>query len=269
MHSEQKSYLIIGAGVFGASTALELRRVLPTAKVTLLDRAPFPNPSAASHDLSKIIRADYGDVFYMKLALEAQKLWRNDPIYQPYYHESGMLYAVNRGMVQGFLENYKKINEDHISELLTPEEAKSRFDGVFRDANWEGVTENYWNPRSGWAEGEGALRSLIQAAIDHGATYKTASVSRLSFDMDGECLGVSLENGDELQADHVIVSTGAWTSILLANSAPKDKTLQAGKRMVAAGAIQCRATFPPDQAEKLSSVPVTFNNMPHTEGMYL
>jgi len=66
MGSTQQSYLIVGAGVFGASTALYLRQSDPSAIVTLLDQTSFPNPSAASHDLNKIIRADYDDIFYMK-----------------------------------------------------------------------------------------------------------------------------------------------------------------------------------------------------------
>lgn len=264
---EQESYLIIGAGTFGASTALELRRVIPSATVTLLDQTPFPNPSAASHDLNKIIRADYTSLFYMKLALEAQELWRNDPIYKSYYHQSGMLYAENKGMACDFLKNYEKIGVKPDSEMLTPEEAKSRFGGAFRDANWEGVKENYWNPRSGWGEGEGALRSLIKAAIDHGTIYKAASVSKLSFSEDGICRGVRLKNGQELTANHIIVSTGAWTPMLLADSAPWRKEFQVESRMVAAGAIQCRAVFPSDQAEKLRIVPVLFNGMPHTEGL--
>ena len=37
MAVENETYLIIGAGVFGASTALHLRRAKPSAAVTLLD----------------------------------------------------------------------------------------------------------------------------------------------------------------------------------------------------------------------------------------
>ena len=70
----QPSFLLIGAGCFGASTALYLKRSNPSAHVTLLDRTPFPCPTAAAHDINKIIRAEYEDLSYMKLALEAQAL---------------------------------------------------------------------------------------------------------------------------------------------------------------------------------------------------
>src|ERR1700726_2402496 len=61
--SSREAYLVVAAGCFGASTAQQLKQALPLAQITLLDRASFPNPSAAGHDLNKIIRADYQDIF--------------------------------------------------------------------------------------------------------------------------------------------------------------------------------------------------------------
>ncbi|KAF3406903.1 hypothetical protein DPV78_001643 [Talaromyces pinophilus] len=137
---------------------------------------------------------------------------------------------------------------------------------VFRDAFWDGVSQTYFNPRSGWGDGDGALRSIIQASIDEVATYQQAPVSTLIIDQNMSCRGVRLEDGSELNADHVIVATGAWTPEFLADSAPENNnSLQVGGRMIAAGAIQCSATFPVDQAEKLKDAPVIFNAMAHTE----
>lgn len=52
--------LIIGAGTFGATTALELARL--GHQVTIVDRSADGHASgnAASNDLNKIIRSDYG-----------------------------------------------------------------------------------------------------------------------------------------------------------------------------------------------------------------
>lgn len=51
--------LVVGGGVFGASTALELARL--GHRVTVLDKSADGNAAdnAASNDLNKIIRADY------------------------------------------------------------------------------------------------------------------------------------------------------------------------------------------------------------------
>ena len=69
MVSKRADYLVVGAGVFGASTAYHLSKAKPKANIILIDRTPFPCPIAASHDINKAVRADYGDVFYCKLGL--------------------------------------------------------------------------------------------------------------------------------------------------------------------------------------------------------
>lgn len=74
MESAQPSYLIVGAGIFGASTALHLKAAEPKAQVTLIDRTPYPCPYGASFDLNKIVRDYYADKFYMRLANEAQQI---------------------------------------------------------------------------------------------------------------------------------------------------------------------------------------------------
>lgn len=74
---------IIGSSVFGLSSALHLARAGYT-NITVFDRSPtLPSPYAASHDLNKIIRAEYGadhaeDDFYTELALEAIGAWQSD-----------------------------------------------------------------------------------------------------------------------------------------------------------------------------------------------
>ncbi|KAK2049286.1 FAD dependent oxidoreductase [Colletotrichum somersetense] len=74
------SILIIGSGVFGLTTAYELARRprYASTTITVLDRSPVPGPSedAASVDSSRIIRADYADPAYARLAAEAQTEWR-------------------------------------------------------------------------------------------------------------------------------------------------------------------------------------------------
>jgi sarcosine oxidase/L-pipecolate oxidase len=109
---------------------------------------------------------------------------------------------------------------------------------------------------------------LAQAAVDAGAEFVTGSVSSLAL-VDGTCKGVHLSDGSTIAASHTIVATGAWTPTFLAQSAPKDKKLQVGDRMIAAGAIQCMVTYPEAEAHKLTNAPVIFNAMKHTEGTFL
>lgn len=66
--SKDSSILIVGAGVFGLSTALHLARDGYT-NVTVLDREAVPSQFSAGTDLNKIVRAEYEDPFYTELAL--------------------------------------------------------------------------------------------------------------------------------------------------------------------------------------------------------
>jgi sarcosine oxidase/L-pipecolate oxidase len=66
--AKDHSILIVGAGVFGLSTALHVAQDGYT-NITVLDREPVPSPYSAGNDLNKIVRAEYEDPFYTALAL--------------------------------------------------------------------------------------------------------------------------------------------------------------------------------------------------------
>jgi sarcosine oxidase / L-pipecolate oxidase len=269
MSSTQQSYLIVGAGIFGISTAICLKRSNPTAIVTVIDRTPYPNPSAASHDLNKVIRADYDDIFYMKLALEALELWRSDPIYKPYYHESGMLFAEDRGMGSQVLANYRVVGAGHKAEMLTPQIARERFGGIYKDANWTDVPENFYNPNSGWGEADYALQRMTEVAIEEGVIYIEATITTLLVDSSRTCTGAKTEDGTEFAADHIVLCTGARTALILADTAPEDQDLQVNGRMVAAGAVTCYVRLNAEQLKRFSKVPAIFNGMYHTHGLLI
>ena len=73
---DRQSVIVVGAGVFGVTAALELRRRGHT--VDLLDTGPVPRPAASSTDISKAVRSDYGnDGFYTDLATRALAGWRD------------------------------------------------------------------------------------------------------------------------------------------------------------------------------------------------
>jgi sarcosine oxidase / L-pipecolate oxidase len=109
----------------------------------------------------------------MKLVLEAQGLWRTDPILKPYYHETGILFAGASGPSETIIENYNALTGSSPARIIDPKEAKAGFDGIYQDAPWDklGVTSCTWNPTTGWGEAENVLRSVIQAAVNLGVNY--------------------------------------------------------------------------------------------------
>ena len=69
-----RTAIVVGGGIFGLTSALELRN--RGYAVTLLDAGPIPHPLAASTDISKVVRIEYGaDEAYTCLAEDAREGW--------------------------------------------------------------------------------------------------------------------------------------------------------------------------------------------------
>jgi sarcosine oxidase/L-pipecolate oxidase len=253
-----KSYLIIGSGAFGAPTALALKKAEPHTEITVVDRKPFPCPYGAGHDLNKLCRGDYGDLMYMKLAIKSLDAWSKDPLYSQHFHNSGLLYAYDEAYLKTIIANWEKLygKGKAPSYLLDPADAKQKFDGIYRDANWDMATQSLWSPTAGWADSAGALQSVMQLAVDLGVNYIDTGASRVMFDESGACIGAETTDGKILTADRTILAAGAFVPFLLAESAPDRPEIHTGDRLVAVGAPMVAYTVPDNQMEKFKECPV-------------
>ena len=267
MSSLASSYLIVGSGVFGASSALHLSQQKPPPAIILVDRTPYPCPIPASHVINKIVRSDYGDSFYCKLGLETLEMWRTDPIFKPWYHNSGLLKATDHAvdLVDKILDNHKKLGIDVGAELLNSQDFKTRFNGLYTDTNLTDVDKVLWNPSCGWAEAARVLESTIAAAVENGVHYITASVASLVLDK-RSCTGVRTEDGRTFVADRVILATVAFTATVLADSAPKQAELQVDDRMTAAGVCEAAVNLDAEQVKKFSQGPAFVLDANDTQG---
>lgn len=251
------SYLIVGGGVFGASTAYHLSKKYPEASIVLLDRSPsYPCPLAASSDFNKIVRADYGSLFYCELALKAREVWTSDPLYQSLFHQTGMVVLDESDLGQKIIKNYEILRAYSECEIIGPDEIKTRYDGQFADADYTGVKDIFINPLSGWVEATLALRKVIEAAVSNGVRYVKGDVERLIFTDAGDCTGVATKDGRTLSADNVILSTGAGTAKLLADSAPDRQNLQVGDRITASAVVTGMINLNEEQMKRFKNAPI-------------
>lgn len=261
------SYLIIGAGNFGAATALTLAKREGTTKVTLVDTTQFPNPRAASHDVNKIVRDDYPDKLYMQMLKKAMPMWRDHELYKTWYHEVGMLRADPSDFGGESIAAYKAMGIKNDSHFLTVDEVRRRWNGSFATANFDGLEKILFNPTVGFAEADKALGAVVQAAVDQGVEYVLGVMTKLIIGTSGECTGVTLQSGETLHADKILLATGARTAALLAQSAPENQQLHAGDRLLATGAVSFYAKVHGAQKEKLSPIPVLKNCLPQVKGL--
>lgn len=272
MSPPANSYAIVGAGNFGAATALAIKTQDPGAHVTLIDTAPFPNPRAASHDINKIIRPDYADADYMQLMAEAMRHWREDPLYRDFFHAVGMLRVDPSDFNDRCVENYRRMlgpDAELPVRWLTVPEIRELRGGVLRGADLHGVDRALWSPEAGWAEAEQALEAVIREAVRLGVSYCALGVRKLDVDeATGECIGVTLGNGRPLTAQRVVLCAGARSGVILADSAPNSEEIQAGDRIMATGAVSFTVKVSGKVKETFANAPVVKNCLKSTKGTY-
>jgi len=209
------SVVVIGAGVFGLTTACELRRRRWT--VTVLDSGRVPRQEAASTDVSKIIRMDYGaDALYTAMAESALAGWDewNARWSPPLYHQDGFVLLASEPMRPG---GYEFESYRLLEERGHPVTRLADLDRSVAIPAWseERYPDGYFNPRAGWAESGRVVEKLLDEARDLGARIaEDTPVARL-IEAGGRVRGVQTARGDDHRADVTILATGAWTPALL------------------------------------------------------
>ncbi|OHE90952.1 FAD dependent oxidoreductase [Colletotrichum orchidophilum] len=266
---KSETFIVVGGGIFGLSTILWLRKYKPECNIVLIDPTALANPKAASHDISKIGRNDYPNLPYAKLAIEALRYWQTDSFWNPFFHQVGMIRAEP---VNHKDKNHNEKAQDVLDTLghqsgarwMTPDEVRAEWP-AFATADFEGLDRVRYNPQCGWFEAANALEAARQKAIDEGAKLITAEVTTLLFNSTGDCTGVGLDNGHEVKGV-VLLCTGARTPSLLAESAPEQKELHAGNRVVATGAISFTTSVQGAHKDTFEGIPVLKNRLPSVKG---
>lgn len=213
--SATQSILIIGAGVFGLTVALALR--VRGWRVTLLDPGPVPTPTAASTDISKVVRMDYGaDELWTGLGRKSLERWHgwNRESGQPLFHNDGFL-VLSRAALQpgGFeFESFKLLTAQ--GETLVRLDSRSL---AARCPAWaaENYPDGYLNPTGGWAESGRTVAWLAQKASRAGVQVVERCAFARFLEHGSRVIGVLAQDGREFRADLTVLATGAWTPTLL------------------------------------------------------
>ncbi|KAI8222412.1 L-pipecolate oxidase [Colletotrichum sp. SAR 10_96] len=239
--------VIVGAGVFGLSTALELRK-RGYLQITVLDRFLPPVPDGSSVDISRIIRVDYADPVYSQMAREAYAGWNAQ--YSDHYHESGFVMLADR-KGNGWLDASREVAAKSGVELTNYADAND----VLKDypsakADFEGL-QACINRRGGWADAKGAIAQLAGECSQLGVQFVAGArgtVKSLKFE-EGRVVGANVLEGPPVLGEKVILATGAWTNRII----PISHASSASGQPV--GFIQLTE----EEAERLKDMPVMIN----------
>ncbi|KAJ6011210.1 FAD dependent oxidoreductase [Penicillium sp. IBT 35674x] len=216
--------LIVGGGVFGLSTALSLSKRHPDSQITLIESAPtIPNPHGSSVDTSRIVRADYASSAYSKLAASAIQKWRSTSWgAEGRYTQTGLLlvYPGNSASAKKYAEksyaNVRAIEGDNVVYLPTKKDVLGVVPPYGETLD---VAGGYVNWGSGWSDA-GASVKFVKELLDKEkkVVFKHGEVKRVLFDSGSSkkrATGVEMNDGETVNADLVILATGAWTPRLV------------------------------------------------------
>lgn len=225
-----RTIIIVGAGIFGLSTALAIARRHPSTKVTVVDRLTPPVEDGTSVDTTRCIRADYADPIYARLAAEAQRKIEQDPDLRRYYFKQGMSFVVD-GKAGRILDVWKRglanirrtKSTSAAVEMKTPEEVYKRIHGqdvelvseqtLGRERKWN---RGYCNLEDAFIDAKECVRVYYERCLQQPSiSFECGiAVERLCVE-NGRAVGVLLEDGRNLTADLTLVAAGAWSSKLV------------------------------------------------------
>ncbi len=213
--------VIVGGGILGVASALELRT--RGASVTVLEPGPLPHPDASSTDISKLVRADYAkDAFYSDLmedSFEGFRAW-NMLFGEMLFHETGLLVLCKSELAEGSFEgdSFSLLSKrDYPLTRLRGGEIAARVPAI-RDGAYQ---EAYVNERGGWAESGKLVARLAQEAIAKGVVIREGVAVRplgkpsRVFSEPSEARHVLTQANEKIAFGTLIVAAGAFTPVLL------------------------------------------------------
>ncbi|KAI5300532.1 hypothetical protein KEM55_006766 [Ascosphaera atra] len=271
--------LIVGAGVFGLSTAFHLAKK-GYSDVTVLDKGEvFPSPYSAGNDLNKIMRVEYEDDWYTDLALvsfliyqsrkvktltavqRARDAWLSD-FFAPFYREYGYLVTTSKDApakakktLQESLDSIRRpgsrIPSSAVEEFTSREELRKIVPQLPGPATeWKGYINRY----AGYARAAKAMEAMYAECKKMGVTFlhgASGQVDRLLYkpgkDGRSRFAGVQTADGTVTKADVTMLAMGAHAASVLPSFAE-----QVEAKSWAVGHVQ----LTPEEARAMKGIPV-------------
>jgi sarcosine oxidase len=196
---------VIGAGVFGAWTALQLAR--RGKRVILLEAYGPGHSRSSSGDESRIIRMGYGkDEIYTRWSQRSLAQWKElfAANNLPLFHETGVLWLAGCNDAR-IVETRTTLRKCGVPfEDLDSTGLRARFPQIGLDGIHDGVLE----PHSGVIVARLAVAATVAEAIRLGVTYAHALVENPK--SKGTLQSVKTNSGEEIFAGHFVFACGAW-----------------------------------------------------------
>lgn len=194
---------VVGAGVFGAWTAYQLRQ--SGKQVKLIDAYGPGNSRSSSGDESRIIRMGYGaDEIYSRSAWRSLQSWKElfARSGEALFQQTGVLWLAHEGDPYPVSTFETLTNLGFPVEKLSPEEVVTRYPQIrAEDAG------AFFEPESGVLIARRAVQAVVREALKSGVEYLQDSIlptdsTRLD--------ALVIRSGERISADVYVFACGAW-----------------------------------------------------------
>ncbi|KAL3481718.1 FAD dependent oxidoreductase [Aspergillus californicus] len=254
------SILIIGGGTWGCSTALHLaRRGYKNVKV--LDPYDIPSPIAAGNDVNKIMEhkelkngiSDARSIAFAACSRAALVGWKNDPVFAPYFHETGFIVAGHTpALIQHIKEDEIDVYDGDYVALETADDFRSTMPPGVLTGEFPGWKGWISKAGAGWIHARKAMVSAYTEASRLGVEFITGassgSVGELVYE-NGDVVGARTADGVVHRADYTILSAGAGS----------DRLLDFKKQLRPTAWTLSHIRLTPEEAKQYRNLPVLFN----------
>ncbi|KAI8933130.1 hypothetical protein NX059_009771 [Plenodomus lindquistii] len=176
-------------------------------------------PDGSSVDISRVIRFDYRDPIYARLAKEAFDLWLSHSIYQDSFYHTANAFVSSKPYGRSHVDKCTDVL-DGLGlpwERLSSKAAIKEMFPVLYGEEAQSDLYGYCNRSSGWADARKAVVGLRDQCIEAGVSFICgARGTVVSFEKDaaGNILTAKTASGSKIQGDYFILSAGAWSSKL-------------------------------------------------------
>jgi len=205
-------FVVLGAGVMGASIAFHLAR-RNAGRILVLDKGDVAG--GGSGRSSALVRMHYSFPIEVDLAVRSLAIFRRWPEYVGRagdFRQTGFVRIVREPELERLQKNVAMQREHGVDARVVTRRELSE---IVPDWNVDDVPLAAWEPGSGYGDGAGVATDFLERAREMGAVYRSQTrVTRFCV-ADGRVSGVETDRG-AVAAPVVVAATGPWSRPLLA-----------------------------------------------------
>ena len=198
-----------------------------------------PNPDARSLAFATCSRAAY-------------KGWTTDPIFQPYFHETGFIISAHTpSLIEHIKEEEIESTNAEYTVLETASDFQKTMPPGILTGNFPGWKGWFSQSGAGWIHARKAMVSAYTEAHRLGVQFITGpsgKVTELVYE-NGDVVGAKTEDGIVHRAEHTILAAGAGS----------DRLLDFEKQLRPTAWTLCHIQMTSEEAQKYRNLPVLFN----------